>query len=382
MRILHIISNMRPDSGGPQEAVRMMLRSAPADCTSEVVTLDDPSATSLPNEPFTLHALGNWRRLTPWLRTNRDRFDGIVLHGMWESLSLSLLRAVAGRTPYVVYPHGMLDPYFKRAFPLKHLKKWLYWLPIQYWVMRRALRVVFTTAAERDFATQSFWLHRWTAAVIPLGAATPPADLIRCQKAFFATHPALRRSPYLLFLGRIDAKKGCDALVTAFARISAKNPSLHLVMAGPDPTNWHSDLQAIAVKAGVTQRIRWPGMLSGDAKWGALAAADAFILPSHQENFGIAVVESLACGTPALLTHPINIAADLAADHSALVEPDTLEGTQRLLARWLALTSEEQAAMRTNALRSVATRYDMRKNTAALIDLFAPPAQQQETPQA
>jgi glycosyltransferase involved in cell wall biosynthesis len=380
MKILHIISNMNPSSGGPQEAVRMMLRSAPVGSTSEVVTLDDPASSFLHNEPSTIHALGNWKRLTPWLRANRNRFDGIVLHGMWQSLSFSVLRAIAGHKPYIVYAHGMLDPYFKRAFPLKHLKKWLYWLPVQYWVMRRALRVVFTTEAERDLATQSFSLHRWNSAVIALGADLPPADLDCCKEAFFKKWSGLREKQFLLFLGRIDPKKGCDLLQSAFAKMAREHPHLNLVIAGPDHKGWKAKLEVEYFDSYAEGRVWWPGMLTGEAKWGALAAADAFILPSHQENFGIAIVEALACGTPALLTHPINIAADLAHDGSAFVEPDTLEGTQRLITRWLALTSEQRAAMRTNARNSVATRYDMRKNTQALFDLFS--ANTNETPYA
>ncbi len=382
MRTLHIISNMKPDKGGPQEAVRMMLRDAPPGCESEVLTLDEPSAAYLQDAPFTVHALGGDRKggyspkLVPWLRANRNRFDGVILHGMWEYHSLAVLRAIAGRIPYLVYAHGMLDPYFKRASPLKHAKKWLYWLSVQYWLLRRALRVVFTTTAERDLAAQSFWLHRWNAAVIGLGADTPPQNLTQCREAFFNLCPAVRNKPYLLFLGRIDPKKGCDLLLEAFAAVAAQQPDLHLVMAGPDSVHWRSSLQSGAALAGIGDRIHWPGMLIGDAKWGAFAASEAFVLTSHQENFGIAVVEALACGKPVLITKPINIADDLAVDGCALVEPDTPAGAKQLLVRWLALSPSERTAMSTRALTTVATRYDMRKNTSALIALFAASAAQ------
>jgi glycosyltransferase involved in cell wall biosynthesis len=369
MNLLHIISNMKPSSGGPQEAVRMMLRSTPAGSTSHVVTLDDPSATFLHTEPH-ITALGHRRHLTPWLRANRSRYDGVIVHGLWEPLHLSVLQALAGHTPYVVYAHGMLDPYFKRTFPLKHLKKWLFWLSVQYWVLRRAHRVIFTTTAESDLAAQSFWLHRWKPAVIALGADTPPADLTTCKEAFFAIRPGLRDKRFLLFLGRIDPKKGCDLLQAAFAKLARSYPNLNLVIAGPDHMGWKKKLEVQHFDFYAEGRVWWPDMLTGEAKWGALAAADAFILPSHQENFGIAIVEALACGRAALLTHPINIAADLAADGCALVEDDTLEGVTRLLTRWLALTPAERDAMRTHATASVAARYDMRKNTQALFDLF------------
>jgi glycosyltransferase involved in cell wall biosynthesis len=382
MRILHIISNMKPDKGGPQEAVRMMLRDTPTDCESEVLTLDEPGAAYLHDAPFTGHALGGDRKggyspkLVPWLRANRSRFDGVILHGMWEYHSFAVLRTIAGHIPYIVYAHGMLDPYFKRASPLKHAKKWFYWLLVQYWVLRRALRVVFTTTAERDLATQSFWLHRWNAAVIGLGADTPPQNLAPCRETFFSLCPAVRNKPYLLFLGRIDPKKGCDLLLEAFTAIAAQQPDLHLVMAGPDSVHWRSSLQTAAALAGISDRVHWPGMVSGDAKWGAFAASEVFALTSHQENFGIAVVEALTCGKPVLITKPINIADDLADDGCALVEPDTLAGATQLLTRWLSLSPAERAAMSTRALTTVATRYDMRKNTSALIDLFAASAAQ------
>jgi glycosyltransferase involved in cell wall biosynthesis len=377
LRILHIISNMRPDSGGPQEAVRMMLRSAPEGCCSEVLTLDDPQAHWLLAEPWTIHALGGDNKgaysakLVPWLRAHRDRYDGVVLHGMWEYLSLAVLRAVAGHVPYIVYPHGMLDPYFKRASRIKHMKKWLYWLPVQYWVLRRALRVVFTTEAERDLAARSFWLHRWNAAVIGLGADAPPANLAECREAFYAPCPALRGKRYLLFLGRLDPKKGCDLLIEAFAQVASQQPDLHLVMAGPDSAGWQSKLQRMAERAGIAERVHWPGMLKDERKWGAFAACEAFVLPSHQENFGIAIVEALACAKPVLITRPINIADELAADGSALVEDDTLEGARALLTRWASMSPAEREAMSVRALQSVATRYDMRENTSALVDLFA-----------
>ncbi len=361
----------------------MLLRYAPRGCVNEVVTQDDPAAPFLRDQPCPVHALGSARtswycaRLVPWLRANRSRFDGVIVHGLWEYSAIAVLRAVAGHTPYIVFVHGMLDPYFKRSFPLKHLKKWAFWVTVQYWALRRARRVLFTTAAERDLATQSFWLHRWNAMVVGLGAETPPESLADCASAFHQSCPALYGKRYLLFLGRIDPKKGCDLLVQAFAATRSSDPDLHLVIAGPDSSSWRAELEAAAAEASVAERVHWPGMLTGAVKWGAFAACEAFILPSHQENFGIAIAEALACGKPVLITTPINISTDLAADGCALVEDDTLDGTRRLIGRWLALTGEQRAKMRERALVSFAARYEMRKSAAAVVEAFAPPLQPQ-----
>ena len=141
---------------------------------------------------------------------------------------------------------------------------------------------------------------------------------------------------YLLFLSRIHPKKGCDLLLQAFAKIAPAHPKLHLIMAGPDAVGMRKHLQTIVDQAGLTDRVHWPGMLKGDAKWGAFAVSEAFVLPSHQENFGIAVAEALACGRPVLISDQVNIAPEIEADGCGIVEPDTLEGTSAFWsAGWL-----------------------------------------------
>jgi glycosyltransferase involved in cell wall biosynthesis len=380
MRILHIVGTISPAAGGPTEVIRMLIRYAPQGYANELVTTDDPHAAFLKDLPFPVHALGgahkSWfaPKLIPWLKANRDRFDGIVVHGLWEFTGLAVLLA-HGRVPYVVFPHGMLDPYFKRRFPAKHLKKWLYWLPAEYWVLRGAERALFTTDLERDLARQSFWLAQWTPMVVALGSEPPPADTARLLAAFQQRVPEIFVTPerprrFLLFLGRIHPKKGCDLLVQAFAAVAHQDPGLHLVMAGPDHEGWSQELAGMAATTGVADRVHWPGIVLGDAKWGAFAACEAFVLPSHQENFGIAVVEALASGRPVLISDQVNIAPEVARDGCGLVETDTLEATVRLLERWLATTGEQRSAMGHAALHTFATRYDMRRNTEAILRVF------------
>ncbi len=376
MKILHLVRSISPAYGGPTEVIRMLVEHAPAGYTAEVATLDDPAAAFLKEVPCPVHAFGSARRpwlsaaLVRWLIANRHRFDGAVVHGLWQFTGLAAALAFAGRLPYVVFAHGMLDPYFKRAFPRKHAKKWVFWLAAEYWVLRLASRVLFTTDAERDLAGQSFFIHRWNAMVLPLGTVAVPEDTVALRNAFFEHVPAVRKERFLLFLGRIDPKKGCDLLLRAFAAVAAQHRSLHLVVAGPDPGNWTPALQQIASAAGVLDRVHWPGMLRGGAKFGAFAACEAFILPSHQENFGIAAVEALASGKPVLLAEPVNIAPDLARAGCALAEPDTLPGTLRLLERWLGLNPSQRAEMSQKALATFQSRYDMRRNTESILRIF------------
>ena len=380
MRILHIVGSINPAAGGPTEAIRMIIRYRPPGYEAEVVTLDSPDAPFLQEFPLAVYALGNKRkswyspRLIPWLIKNRDRFDGVIVHGLWEFTGLAALLAVAGHKPYLVFTHGMLDPYFKRRYPLKHVKKWIYWILAQYWILRASSRVMFTTELERDLATESFWLWNWNPMVVSYGADPQMPDIDSLVPAFYDRCPELNvedadRS-YLLFLSRIHPKKGCDLLLQAFATVAPAHPKLHLIMAGPDATGMRNDLQSIVDDAGLADRVHWPGMLKGDAKWGAFAVSDAFVLPSHQENFGIAVAEALACGRPVLISDQVNIAPEIEADGCGIVDHDTLEGTTHLLERWLALTPQERQAMQEQTKITFARRYDMRRNSALILRIF------------
>ncbi|HEY0308573.1 MAG TPA: glycosyltransferase [Acidobacteriaceae bacterium] len=378
MRILHVIDTLDPAAGGPAESVRRILASyTDMGHSGEVVTLDDPTAPFLHELQFPVHPLGPVSttyganpRLIPWLRANRQRFDGAVSHGLWTFNGYATWKAFAGKLPYLIFPHGMLDPYFKHADRLKHLKKWIYWLVAQYWILRAAHRVLFTATAEARLAKQSFWLHSWKPTVVPYGASGPTGDPDTYRAAFFAQYPTLAGKPYLLYLSRIHPKKGCDLLIDAFAQIANSAPGLQLVIAGPDQVGWVAKLQARAAAVGIADRVHWPGMLRGDLKWGAYFGSEAFILPSHQENFGIVVAEALACGKPALLADKVNIAEDIKAAGAAFVEPDTADGTLNLLNAWLQTSPAERERMSANALACFHAHYDMRENAKATIHIF------------
>jgi len=377
MKILHVIPTLSPSSGGPPEALRHLTRAYPAvGIEAEIASQDDPGAPFLQTFSVPVHATGSRAstygysgELLTWLRANAPRFDGIVINSIWTFPSLAAAMAARGQVPYVVFTHGMLDPWFKRTYPAKHLKKYLYW-PAQYWVLRNAERVMFTSTLERDLAPESFWPHNWKSFVVPYGTGEPPAGTQAQAEAWFARVPALRGRRYLLFLSRIHEKKGCDLLIDAFARVAQKYPEVDLVIAGPDQVGLQAKLQKQAEELGIARRVHWPGLLTGDAKWGAMRNADAFILPSHQENFGVVVAESLAAGRPVLISNQVNIWREIEQEGVGLVAPDTLAGTEQLLSRWLELAEAERSAMTARTTEVFRRRYSMRSCAEAIQGLF------------
>ncbi len=371
-RLLHMVASFAPAAGGTTEAIRKLAQCCVG--AVEVVCLDDPKAAYVQGQSFPVHALGppqgNYRwtpKLKPWLAENLDRFHGVVIHGLWQYHGYGTYRMVRGRLPYVVFPHGMLDPYFKRAFPLKHFKKQVYWLAREQRMLRDARAVCFTTAIERDASAKTFWPGGWKSVVVSLGISEPGGDASGQREMFLTKFPGLRGRRFFLFLSRLHRKKGCDLLLEAFGRVDA---DWDLVMAGPDEEGLRAVLEAQAARLGIAGRVHWTGMLEGDVKWGALRAAEAFVLPSHQENFGIAVVEAMACGVPVIVSNKVNIWPEIAQDKAGIVVDDSAEGTYQGMAAFLAMREEERLQMIRNGVDCFRGRYEMTRSAAALNELF------------
>ncbi len=384
MRILHMIDTLSPARGGPPEAVRQLIKGYIAiGAEIEVVCLDNPQAEFLTDIDCPIHALdqsylGRYAfspRLWRWLHANVGHFDGIVMNGIWSFPGVALRFAArrAGRH-YGVFTHGALDPWFNREYPLKHLKKWLYW-PLQYAVLRDALAVFFTSKTERNLAMTSFRPNNWNSLVVPYGIMGPgvsPEGSAGQIEAFYRAVPALRDRHYLLFLARIHEKKGCDLLLKAFARLVHTVPDVDLVIAGPDQVGKQAKLQRMAEQLGIGARVHWPGLIGGNVKWGALRACDAMILPSHQENLGVSVVEALSVGRPVLVTYQVNIWPEIKDQGVGLADEDTVEGVVRLLRCWFSVPQAERAAMAARAEPCFAARFSMKQAAVAINQVFSP----------
>ena len=367
LKILNVIRSVDPAGGGPIEGICQITPHLEAlGAITTVASLDSTAAPWLEQLPATGMGLGpvsggyGYRRGLPQrLRALALEHDVVIVHGLWQYHAFATWRALHGSgIPYFVYPHGMLDPWFKHTYLLKHLKKLAYWPWADYRVLRDAQAVLFTTEQERLLARQSFWLYRAREQVVGYGTSAPPGDVQHQRQLFIEHFPQLAAKRLLLFLSRIHPKKGLDLLIEAFASIAASHANLHLVIAGPDQVGWQAVLQQRVSALGIADRISWTGMLSGDLKWGAFRSAELFCLPSHQENFGIVVAEALACGLPVAIAEPVNISSEVSAAGAGLVHPDTVAGTTASLRQWLALEPDQRAVMGERATKLFRERFD------------------------
>ena len=382
MKVLHILSSVDPKGGGPMEGVKQYgHRFAELGHHVEVVTLDDPNELCVEEFPLKVHALGpamgSYRytpKLAQWLEAHAKDYEAIIVNGLWQYHGFGAWRVLHRlKIPYFVFTHGMLDPWFKRTYPLKHIKKWLYWPWAEYRLLRDARAVLFTCEEERLQARKSFWLYKVREAVINYGTGKPPSNAKALKTLFHESYPDLREKRVLLFLSRIHEKKGCDLLIKAFAKVANQDAKLHLLMAGPSHADLLNKLKSLAKSLGVAERITWPGMLQGDMKWGAFYSSEAFVLSSHQENFGIAVAEALGCGLPVLISDKVNIWREIADDGAGIVNSDTLEGTEKTLRQWLAMTANGRHKMAKQAKATFEQRFTvdaMAKSLLATLEKF------------
>lgn len=380
MKILRVIATIDPDTGGPLEGLK---RASTIMCELgvdvEVLSMDAPDLYSdvAAKLPWTIHRQGAdkrsyygvSKRFRSWIGQHAADYDAVIVHGMWQYHGLATSQACrrAG-VPYFIYPHGMLDPWFNQAYPLKKLKKQIYWWLAEHTVLRHAQAVLFTSEEECHLARQSFAPYHVREHILGYGTIRPDIDATEAAGRLRSSGTEWAQRPYFLFLGRIQEKKGLDLLIEAYADLrSTKQDIPDLVIAGPEQQpDYARDLKTHYPQAG----IHWIGAISGDLKWQALAAAEALTLVSHQENFGLVVAEALALGTPVLISDKVNIWREIVNDGAGLAESDDLAGARKLLESWQALSPEAKAAMRARAKETFTRHFDLQNATQRLIQLL------------
>jgi glycosyltransferase involved in cell wall biosynthesis len=378
MNFLHAIGTLNPSYGGPVEALRH-LSSGLIDLghRSDVAVLDVPLPThtqGFPGRVFAMGpAMGKYRYTSlfvPWLKRYVHDYDAVIVHGIWQYQSLAVSSLARRRLfPYFTYVHGALDPWFKKAFPLKHLKKWMYWPWAEYRALRDSCAVLFTSDQERRLSRHSFWLYQVHGEVCPLGIQDPDVAVSKCRGALLNRFQELRGKRILLFMGRLHRIKGLDLLIEGFAHIACQEPRLHLVVAGPDQDGMQSTLMGLADQLSVADRVTWTGMLDGETKWEAFGAAEALVLCSHSENFGMVVAEALACSLPVLITDKVNIWREIDTDGAGFVESDTGLGARKLLQRWINLSESDRRLMGQRARSCFLRRFEARRAAEVFVGI-------------
>jgi len=369
IRILHVISGLDPRHGGPTTALAAMMRGQRdaglhVELVSTYCDWDNLDfVEQLRKENFNVHLIGPatrtlaWsRKIKPTLRELVPTFDVIHIHALWEEIQHRAARvAKQFRKPYLITPHGMLDPW---SLGQGGFKKKLYFMLRLRRDLNQAAAIHFTDDLERDL-------------IAPLAVTAPSLvqrlnidldDFVPAPAAGWLreTYSQIGERKIVLFMSRIHPKKGLDLLIPAFAQCEGKqgdDKHAVLVIAGPDRDDYRKVLDPMIAQHRITDRVIYTGMLVGKQRAAALADATLFALPSYQENFGVVVIEALSVGVPVILSDKVNIHRQISDNHLGAVVPTEIDALSRALSQWLGDDTLRQSTS-LRAKEFVAQHYD------------------------
>jgi glycosyltransferase involved in cell wall biosynthesis len=287
--------------------------------------LDSPESVYLAKVPFEIFALGNGARFKyrynrifgKWLEWNIGNYDVVIIEGVWQNHSRVAAKiAFSKAIPYYVVPHGMLAPWFK-SHRIKFFLKTIFWLLFERHVINNADKVLFTCKQEMYAARDSFRPYTPNEAVVTLGCAEPPLLNNEVNNTLDYN--------YFIFLGRLDPIKALDNLIVGYSKARLKNNSVFpkLLLVGPSSKKYESELKSLVIDCGVSNDVIFFGPCFSSQKWELMRNAQALILPSHHENFGMVVCESIALGIPVLISENVNIQKEIISAGAGLVFKNT-----------------------------------------------------------
>ncbi len=370
---LHVVSHTDPRYGGLSAAVPSVASSLGAGNGWEVSL----AAFCQPGEAYRPAALPADRlsfwptsRLA-WLTgaTLRTRFartvaqaDALHVHGLWEESTAQACRLA--RTlgkPYVLSAHGMLEPW---ALEAKRLKKQIYAALVERANVAGAACLHALTPAEaqqyRSFGAVG------PIAVIPNAVAVPHEAT---PELFLNTFPALRGKTLVLFLSRLHPKKGLDLLVRSWAQVSQRYREAHLVIAGPDSLGTQQQLVQQVAAQGLEGQVTFTGMLAGELKWSALAAAGCYVLPSYSEGLSMALLEAMGMGVPVIATRACNM-AELATAGAGWEVDSTADALTAALLAFFATPEAQRLSMGQNGAHLIASHYSTARVVQQMTEVY------------
>jgi glycosyltransferase involved in cell wall biosynthesis len=362
MRVLHVIPSVSERSGGPATAIVPMCRAlmqqgvevrllSTTDGLREVFhEYKGVPATFFPPQ---LGASFKYSRpLATWLGSNINNFDLAHIHAVFNHSSISAAQACRkGGVPYIVRPLGTLDPW---SMTQKSLRKRLFWQLSGKSMLRAAAAIQYTSEAEKLSTERHLGLNHGK--VIALGIDANNAS----------SNGRTPAEPYVLLLSRLHPKKAVDVLIDAFQSLTEEFASWRLVIAGDGPPDYVARLKA---QVSATDRITFTGWLDDDKKHAMLGGASLLALPSHQENFGLCVMEALSHSVPVLVSPNVNLATEIVSANAGWISAIDKDALATKLAE--ALSDEDELRKRGRAGKQLSQKYSWENAAIALINLYS-----------
>jgi glycosyltransferase involved in cell wall biosynthesis len=361
MRILQVLATLAPRQGGPSVACpelcrelvrqghRVSIYASDVDGLGHLdVPLDRPSF----DEGVEVQYFRGWSEPSRYMfspkmwRALRDtvtQFDVVHIYSVYGFSSSAAAYWCRRRgVPYMVHPHGSLDPYLRGRH---RFRKWAHAKLFAERDYREAAGVLFNSEEEMRLASDWSGLKQGADSakekarrfVVPVGLDSrwlESAD-VAAGARFRNKFPSLLGRRLITYFGRINFKKGLDILARAFAKIARDRDDVHLVLAGPDPEGYSRKVRGWLAEGGALDKATFTGLLSGEDRFTALREAEILALTSYTENFGQVVAEAMASGVPVVISDQVNIWPEVAKSNAGLVVPCDVDAAAKALEKVL-----------------------------------------------
>ena len=336
------------------------------------VSLDVPLYTWIAEKSYRIKYFPYWNigdykinfSLTKWLFRYVADYDLVHTIAVFSYPVLAAHWACQlHQVPYVMNPQGMLEPW---ALSYKAGKKRFYYAFLEKPALQRAsaIQMLASTEAERIKPLNL----KAPLVVIPNGIHRQDFEKLPNPELFYQKFPDTRNKTLIIFLGRIDPKKGLDLLAAAFGKVHAQFPQTHLIIAGPDNIGFLPTAKNYFTEAGCFDAVTFIGMLTGSLKYAALAAASIYVAPSYSEGFSMSVLEGMASGLPCIITIGCNF-PEAAMAKAAHVVDINAEAIANALMQCLK-HSQQAKAMGNHARQLILEQYTWERIALNLIEVY------------
>ncbi|NER82122.1 MAG: glycosyltransferase [Leptolyngbya sp. SIO1D8] len=335
LKVLQIVPSISLVYGGPSEMVRGFSQAlaesgaevavATTDSNGDVdeAPLDVPLAQPVPQDGYTVwyFRCSPFRRykfspgLLSWLWSHAADYDIAHIHALFSPVSSAAATILRWQgIPYLLRPLGTLDP---ADLQKKKQLKQIYAAVLERPNLAGAAAIHFTSPQEATVSER--FGTKTPDMILPLGVTPLPTPQTEIDVRDRFGIP--RDRPIVLFMSRIDPKKGLDFLLPALETLQQEGLDFHLLLCGANPQDrqYEQSIHAQIKNSSLNTRTTLTGFVSGDLKGALLKAADLFVLPSYYENFGIAVAEAMLVGLPVIISDQVHIWKDIQQSQSGWI---------------------------------------------------------------
>ena len=377
IKILRIISTLNPKYGGPSKAIiDSSIVLAQKGFHVDILTCDGKNEVFFKSKKIKIINKGPsffgtyWfnPKLFFWLKKNKDKYSSFIIHGIWQFKTL--LARLLIKKKYYVFLHGQLDPFFETNF-FKLIKKKLYWFLFEKKNLIDAKSILLTSKGEMQTLNKTFVdTNNIKKKIVKYGIIEPKFRKQDLKKNFYKKYQQLKNKDFFLFLGRFHEKKGCEIIIEAVKKLG-KNFNDLILMAGPLENNTYERKIINLIRTyNLDKNIIVSDAIFNDLKWGAIQESKAMLLPSHGENFGVSLVESMCFGKPVLTTNKVNISKEILKFKAGYISNDNVNSYKRIITKFNSLNKSKVNKMSQNAQLCFKKNFNLISDKDSLYNLI------------